>query len=76
MKYETISNVSSLVMSGYAIANIKEILGVVILVLSILNILFNAGMRIYNHIKNKRYEEISKEIEKTKEDLNNIKEEL
>ena len=76
MKYEAISNTTSIVTGSYAIATIQDTLSIIILVLSIVNILWNMSYRIYNHIKEKRYEKISEEIEKTKEELNNIKEEL
>ena len=41
MKYETISNATSIVTGGYALANIQETLSVIILVLSIINVLWN-----------------------------------
>lgn len=75
MKYETISNATSIVTGGYALANIQETLSVIILVLSIINVLWNMSYRIYTHVKNKRYEKISQEIENAKEELNNLKEE-
>lgn len=63
----------------YSIANIKEILGIIILVLSILSALYKLGVTIYTKIKTKKFNEISKEIENAKEELeeikNNIKEE-
>lgn len=74
MKYEIISNATSVVTGSYAIATIQDTLGVIILVLSILNILWNMGYRIYTHIKEKRYEKISQEIETAKEELQKIKE--
>lgn len=73
MKYETISNATSIVTGSYAIANIQDTLSIIILVLSIINILWNMIYRIYKHIKEKRYEAISQEIENTKEELNDLK---
>lgn len=73
MKYETISNTASIVTGSYAIATIQDTLSIIILVLSIINILWNMSYRIYNHIKEKRYERISEEIENAKEELNELK---
>lgn len=53
----------------YALANIQEVLGVIVLVLSVINILFNMGYRVYKHIKSKNYEEISKEIDNAKNEI-------
>lgn len=72
---ETVTNVTSVFTGLYAVANIQEILSVVILILSILNILWNMGYRIYTHIKNKRYEKISQEIETAKDELSGLKKE-
>ena len=41
MKYDIISDSASLITGAYALVNIQEILSIVILVLSIINILFN-----------------------------------
>lgn len=72
-KFENISTALSVGTGTYAIANINDILSVIILILSIINILWNMGCRIYKHIKEKRYEAISQEIENAKEELNDLK---
>lgn len=74
MKYQTISSATSIVTGSYAIANIQDTLSVIILILSIANILWNMAYRIYNHVKNKRYEKISEEIQEAKDQLNDLKE--
>ena len=63
----------SVLTGGYALININDILSTAILVLSILNILFNMGYAIYKHIKNKNPDAISNEIEKAKKELENLK---
>jgi len=75
MKYDIISDSASLITGAYALVNIQEILSIVILVLSIINILFNMVMRIYHHFKNKEYDEIPNDISTTKEQLEKLKEE-
>ena len=53
----------------YGIANIQQILGVIVLILSILSFLVKIGYSIYQHFKNAKYDEISKELDKAKEEL-------
>ena len=54
----------------YGIANIKEILGIIVLVLTILNILINSMYKIYTHIKKREYGQISKVIDGSINELN------
>lgn len=74
MKYDLISDGSSVLTGMFALYNIQDILSIIILVLSIANIIFNMIMRIYHHIKNKEYDEIPNEIDKTTKQLEKIKE--
>ena len=71
-KYDIISNCTSVITGAFGIANIKEILGIIVLVLSILNILITTGFKIYNHYKEKQYIKIKEDIEEDKKDLENI----
>ena len=73
MKYDLISDSASVLTGAFALSNIQDILSIVILVLSIANIIFNMFMRIYHHIKNKEYDEIPIEIDKTTKELENLK---
>lgn len=73
MKYEYISDGTSVIFGAFALSNIYEILSIIILILSILNILVNASIRIYHHLKNKEYKDISYEIDDVKNQLENIK---
>ena len=75
MSYERISNLTSIATMGYALIDIKEVLSIVILILSITNILWNMGYRIFKHVKEKRFEEISNEIENAKNELEKIEKE-
>lgn len=67
------TTIGSVVTGSIAMIDIQNILSITILILSILNILINMAVRIYNHIKNKKYEEISNDVNKTIDDLNNLK---
>lgn len=70
--YEVLSNGTSIVTGAVAIANIHEILSIIILVLSIANILINMIIRIYHKIKNKKYDEIPNDIDTTIEQLKKL----
>lgn len=74
--YENYSNMCSIATATYGIANIKEILGIIVLVLSILNILINAIIKIYRKLKEKKFEEVPNEISDTIDKLKNIEEEI
>lgn len=74
MKNDYISDGISILTGSFAIINIEHILSIVILVLSILNIVFNALIKIINHIKNKQYDLIDDEINQAKEDIENLQE--
>lgn len=62
---ETTNNIVSVITGGLGIAMIQDVLGVIILVLSIANILINLGFKIYDKIKKKKYKEITKDIDDT-----------
>ena len=72
--YENYSTVGSILTGAISMVYIREILGIIILVLSIANILINAGVKVYHKIKNKKYGEIPNDINNTIEQLKNIKE--
>lgn len=58
---------------SYGIANIQNILGIILLILSILSIIIKGVITIYIHIKNKNYNAALKELEKTKDELEKLK---
>lgn len=74
MKNDLLSDTISILTGSFAIANIEHILSIVILVLSILNIVFNALIKIIKHIKNKQYDLLDDDLNQAKEDLQNIQE--
>lgn len=74
MKNDLISDSISILTGSFAIANIEHILSIVILVLSILNIVFNALIKIIKHIKNKQYDLLDDDFNEAKEELQNLQE--
>lgn len=60
----------------YSIYYIKEVLGVIILALTIANIIFKLAMAIVNKIENKDIKGISEDIESAKNELEDIKENI
>lgn len=73
-KYENVSNGLSVLTGSIALANIQDILSIIILVLSVANILFNMFIRIYKHIKAKRLDLISSDLQDASTDLEKLKE--
>lgn len=75
-KYDIISNSTSVVTATYSVANLKETLSIIILVISILNILVNCIIKIASAIKQKQYENIAIELEDAKNELERINDTL
>ena len=60
--------------SAYSVANIKEVLGVVILVIQLLWLLAKLLIRIYTAIENKEpIDDVSEDVEDIVENITNIK---
>ena len=72
MNKDNISTGVSILTSSFALANIQEILSIIILVISLLNILINATIKIYSRIKNKQYDKILDDINEASEQLENL----
>lgn len=72
-KYDIIDYGTSILATTWSIANIQEILGVVLLVISILNIVINTSIKVYKKIKEKKYNEALQLVEDT---TNKIEEKL
>lgn len=68
----TLSNTLSVITASWGISNIQDILGIIVLILSIMNILWNMIYKIYNNIKNKNYTEIDDNIKNAIDEINNI----
>lgn len=56
--------------------NINSLLGIILTILSIINILYTAIRNIYKYIKNKNYDKVSEEITDAIEKIDDIKEEV
>ena len=70
---ELSTTVVSVFTGTYALANIQDVLSIIILILSIDNILYNLGYRIYNRIKSKEFDKIDDDIENSIDELNDLK---
>lgn len=57
----------------YGLANFQTILGIICLILSICSILYKMIYTIIIHIKEKKYEEIGKDIDKGKQEIEKLK---
>ena len=69
---DNVSTGLSILTGSFALANIYEILSIIILIISIVNILFNMSFKIYDKIKNKKYEEISADINEATDNLKKL----
>lgn len=74
MKHELLTDSVSVLSGAFALTDIENILSIIILVISILNILYNMIYRIIKHVKNKQYDEISNDFDIAKNELEEIKE--
>ena len=72
-KLLTIDYTVDVASGSYGLANIQTILGIILLIMSILSIIIKSVMTIYIHIKNKNYNGVIEELEKTKEELEKLK---
>ena len=54
------------------INEIESWLGVTLLVINILAILIRSGLKVYDHIKHGKIDDAYKEIDKARDDINNI----
>ena len=77
MKLETtIDTFMTTIGLTYGLAQIHEILGIVILVLDICWMLTRLGLNIYTKIKNKDFKGIEEDVNKTLDDLSSIKDSI
>lgn len=72
-KLMTIDYAVDVASGSYGLVNIQTILGIILLILSILSIIIKSVITIYVHIKNKNYNGVIEELEKTKEELEKLK---
>lgn len=69
---DKVENVTIVLASCIGLANIQEILGIIILVFQIILILYKSGKQIYDKIKSKKYDEIDDELEFTIKSLDEL----
>lgn len=70
--YDSVSVSLSVVTGAISIENIYNVIGIVTLVLSCLNILITLGFKIYYSIRDHKYEEIPKHINDTTEQIKHV----
>lgn len=70
-KFDAFDIGTSSLATAWSIANIQEVLGVVLLVISILNIVINTSIKVYKKVKEKKYKEAIDLIETTTDEINN-----
>lgn len=63
----------SVLSTCWSLENIDNILGIILLIISICNIVFKAFLQIKNKIDNKKYNEIPEIIEDTIDEIEKIK---
>lgn len=60
----------------YGITYFKEILGIIVLVLTVINIIFKLGIMIYNKVKNKKISDIPDLIDDTIDKLEEFEDKI
>ena len=78
MNYDKISVCLSYVFASFSLMDLENILSIIILILSIINILIVLASKIYNKIKDgkltsKEIQEITEDIKQGIDEINNIK---
>lgn len=58
---------------GFSVQDLNQIINMVLLILSVVNILIILFFRIKDHIKNKEYDKIPNDISQAQKDLENLK---
>ena len=61
---------------AWSIQDLQNIVSLILLIISLINILFKAGCSIYNKIKNKKYKEIQTDIETAQNELQDLQNKL
>ena len=71
---DIITTSGSVLTATWGITNIQEILGVIVLILSILNILINLVFKVRDRVNSKEYDKIDDDINEAVENIKRIKE--
>lgn len=69
--YNIYDNSVDILTLGFGIDNIKEVLGVVLLCLSIFNMTLKTVFKIIDKVKNKKYSEITQDLDELENDIEN-----
>ena len=69
---DVISTVLGTIGISVSVQDIHETLSIILIIISIVNILWGCGWRIYKHVKNKEYDQIDDEIEKATNELDEL----
>lgn len=71
-KEEIISSILGAFGLTVSVQDVSQIINLILLIVSLINILWVLGYSVYNHIKNKEPEKITEDIEKAKNDIENL----
>lgn len=72
-KQDAVTSLISIFGISVSVQDVKEIISIILLVLSIANILWVLGSRIYTHVKNKEYNKIPDEVDDATKKLHDLK---
>lgn len=73
-KYEQIaSSIIGTLGLTVSVQDLNQIINLVVLILSVINILIVLSSRVYNHIKNKNYDKVPQEFNEAIEDVKKLK---
>lgn len=70
---DIITTTGSIATGTWGAYNINDILGIIVLGLSILNILVNLIIKVYDKIVSKNYKDIPNDIDETIDSINNLR---
>ena len=56
-----------------SVQDLNQIINLILLILSVINILIVLGNKVYNHIKNKKYDKVPQDINEAIDDIEKLK---
>lgn len=56
-----------------SVQDLNQIINLILLILSVINILIVLGNKVYNHVKNKKYDEVPQDINEAIDDIEKLK---
>ncbi len=57
---------------AWSVQDLQNIISLILLIISLLNILWKGGYSIYTHVKNKEFNKIESDIKESKEELEKL----